>query len=406
MSTSFVYHAFGGKIYQYLRSDYEDGKLFLHLVKKDKHRCCPECRSRNVTFDGNEVSTVRTLPIGRKPVFLVLHLKVLVCRKCGARRVESRDLAEPRKSYTRAFARFARDLLREMTMLAAANFLGVGWDLVKGILRSNLERRAQRRSFRKVRRIAIDEIAIRKGHNYMTVVLDLDSGHVLFAAEGRDQKCLEPFFRRLRRARAKLEAVAVDMSEAYANAVRDYWKKPVAVVHDHYHLIANMNRVIDAVRREEQNRQEGAGKRVIKGSRYLLLYGRETLAERKPEKLARLDELLAANETLNRVYLLKESLRLLWSQGTKQAARDYLADWLAEARAVGNRRLTVFAATVESHAEGILAWYDHPITTGPLEGINNKIKVLKRKAYGFRDSAFFALRLLFIHEAKMELSGC
>jgi len=406
MSTSLVYHAFGARTYRYVRTDYEGNKVFLHLEKKDKHRCCPECRSRDITFDGNETSTVKTLPIGRREVFLVLHLKVLVCRKCGARRIESRDVAEPRKSYTRAFARFARDLLREMTMLAVANFLGVGWDLVKDILRTHLEKRAERRSFRKVRRIAIDEIAVRKGHSYMTVVLDLDTGHVLFAAEGKDAACLKPFFARLRCARAKLEAVAVDMSEAYASAVRDYWKKPVAVVHDHYHLIANMNRVIDAVRRDEQNRQEGEGKRVIKGSRYLLLYGRETLAERKPEKLAQLAELLAANETLNKTYLLKESLRLLWSQGTKQTARSFLDDWLAEARAVGNRHLGVFAATVESHAESILAWYDHPITTGPLEGLNNKIKVLKRKAYGCRDSAFFALRLLFIHESRMELLGC
>jgi transposase len=406
MSTSLVYHAFGAKSYRYLRSDYDGGKLYLHLEKKDKHRCCAACRSRDITFDGNETSTVKTLPIGRREVFLVLHLKVLVCRKCGARRNESRDVADPRKSYTRAFARFALDLLREMTMYAAAIFLRVGWDLVKEILRSNLQRRADRRSFRKVRRIAIDEIAIRKGQDYMTVVLDLDTGRVLFAAEGKDAKCLEPFFRRLRRARAKLEAVAMDMSEAYAKAVREYWKKPVAVVHDHFHLIAAMNKVIEVVRREEQNRLEREGKQVLKGIRYLLLYGREKLAERKPEKLAKLDEQLATNDTLNRIYLLKESLRLAWSHGTKQAARDFLDGWIAEARGVGNKRLSTFADTLEKNAESALAWYDHPITTGPLEGLNNKIKVLKRKAYGYRDMVFFALRLLFIHEAKMELAGC
>ena len=406
MSTSLVYHAFGGKAYRYLRSEYVDGAVHLHVEKKESYRCCAACRSRVVISDGNETSTVKTLPIGRKAVFLVLHLKVLVCRKCGARRNESREVADPRKSYTRAFARFALDLLREMTMYAASVFLGVGWDLVKEILRTNLERRAERRSFRKVRRIAIDEFALRKGHNYMTVVLDLDTGHVLFVAEGRDKKCLEPFFRRLRYARAKLEAVAIDMSDAYINAVRDYWKKPVAVVHDHYHLIANMNRAIDFVRREEQNRHEREGKAVIKGARYLLLYGRETLAKRKPERLAELDELLAANETLNRAYLLKESLRLLWSHGTKQAARDFVETWVADARAVGNKHMSVFADTLEKHADSVLAWYDHPITTGPLEGLNNKIKVLKRKAYGYRDAAFFALRLLFIHESKMELAGC
>ena len=195
------------------------------------------------------------------------------------------------------------------------------------------------------------------------------------------------------------------MNEAYSNYL-EYWKKPVAIVHDHYHLIANMNQVIDSVRREEQNRQEGEGKKIIKGSRYLLLYGRAKLTEKSPEKLAKLDDLLQANETLNKVYLLKESLRVLWSQGTKQAGQEYLYNWLAEARTVKNRKLTTFANTLESHAENILSWYDHPITSGPLEGLNNKIKVLKRKAYGFRDPVFFALRLLFIHEAKMELAGC
>jgi transposase len=406
MSTSLVYHAFGARTYRYVSSDYGGGKLHVHLEKKDQHRCCPECRSHDITFDGNEVSTVKTLPIGRREVFLVLHLKVLVCRKCGARRIESRDVAEPRKSYTRAFARFARGLLREMTMAAAAAFLDVGWDLVKDILRTHIERRAERRSFRKVRRIAIDEIAIRKGQDYMTVVLDLDTGHVLFAAEGKDAECLKPFFARLRYARAKLEAVAMDMSESYAKAVRDYWKKPVAVVHDHYHLIAAMNRVIDAVRRDEQNRHEREGKQVIKGVRYLLLYGREKLAERKPEKLAKLDELLAANDTLNKVYLLKESLRLAWRHDTKKTARDFLEGWIAEARGVGNKHLSTFADTIEKNLESAIAWYDHPITTGPLEGLNNKIKVFKRKAYGYRDMAFFALRLLFIHESRMELLGC
>jgi transposase len=406
MSTSLVYHAFGGKAYRYLRSEYVDGAIHFHVEKKESHRCCAACRSRDVVLDGNETSTVKTLPIGRKEVFLVLHLKVLVCRKCGARRNESREVADPRKSYTRAFARFALDLLREMTMYAVSIFLGVGWDLVKEILRTNLERRAERRSFRKVRRVAIDEFALRKGHNYMTVVLDLDTGHVLFTAEGRDKACLAPFFRRLRQARAKLEAVAMDMSEAYIVAVREFWPWSVAVVHDHYHLIAAMNRAIDFVRRDEQNRQERAGKSVIKGARYLLLYARETLAARRPERLAQLDELLAANETLNRAYLLKESLRLLWSHGSKAAARGFVADWIAEARAVGNRRLAVFADTLEKNAESVLAWYDHPITTAPLEGLNNKIKVLKRKAYGYRDAAFFALRLLFIHESRMQLVGC
>lgn len=405
MSTSLVYHAFGGKTYNYLRSEYREGAVYFHLEKKDQHRRCPECGSHDITFEDNAVSTVKTVPIGGKEVFLVLHLKVLKCRDCGARRQEDRDVAEPRKSYSRALARYVLDLVRHMTILAVAGHLKMGWDLVKSILKTSLEKKAKRRSWRKVRRIAIDEIAIRKGHRYMTVVLDLDTGWVLYAAEGKDQKALEPFFRRLRRSGAKLEAVVVDMNEAYANAIQAYWPRKVAVVHDHYHLVSNMNEVIDKVRRDEQNRIEGEGKRLIKGSRYLLLYAQETLAEEKPEKLPRLRALLAVNETLHQAYLLKEDLRLFWSLDSKDEARTFIEQWIVEARAMGNRHVTTFANTIASHIDRILAWYDHPITTGPLEGINNKIKVLKRTAYGYRDTEFFILRLLFLHETKLNLSG-
>jgi transposase len=379
-----MYHVYGARTYRYLKTEYRGGAVYYHIEKKDQHRRCVECKSRDITFDSLGEVTLKTVPSGGKQVFLVLHLRVLKCRKCGAKRQESRDVAEPRRSYTRQFANYVLDLAKQMTILAVAQHLHVGWDLVKDIVKSNLRRKAKRRSWRKVRRIAIDEIAIRKGHNYMTVVLDLDTGHVLYAAEGKDQKCLEPFFRRLRHARAKLEAVAMDMSDAYINAVQEYWPKQVAIVHDHYHIVSNMNDVIDKVRRLEQKRLEDKEERkVLKGSRYLLLYAREKLEKKKPEKLERLEELLAANETLHKVYLLKEELRLsFWSQPTKETARDFIEGWIAEAKSLDIKPLTTFAETIESRIDCILGWYDHPITTGPLEGLNNKIKVLKRRCFG------------------------
>jgi transposase len=404
MSTSLVYHAFGATTYDYQKTEYREGAVFIHLAKKGIHQCCVACRSPNVTREGCAVYPLRALPIGSKPVFLVLHLHVLNCKDCGALRQESRDVAEPRKSYTRAFARYVLELVAHMTMLDVANHLKVGWDLIKAILKTSLEKRAERRSWRRVERIAIDEIAIRKRHHYMTVVVDLDSGEVLYAAEGKDQKCLQPFFRRLRRAHAKLKAVAVDMSKAYSNAIREYWPRKVAIIHDHYHLVANMNALVDAVRRDEQNRLEAEGKQLIKGSRYLLLRASERLAQ-IPEKKARLDALLAINQTLHQVYLLKEDLRLFWKQDTKEEARTFIEDWIAEARRMQHPRVAAFATSVEEHIDQILAWYDHPITSGPLEGLNNKIKVLKRTAYGYRDMSFFALRLLFIHETEFQLAG-
>ncbi|MCP4680415.1 MAG: transposase [Deltaproteobacteria bacterium] len=130
------------------------------------------------------------------------------------------------------------------------------------------------------------------------------------------------------------------------------------------------------------------------------------LEKEKPEKVPRLEKLLAANETLHKVYLLKEDLRLFfWNQPTKDNARDFIEDWIEEAKSLELKPLTTFAKTVESKIDRILSWYDHPITTGPLEGLNNKIKVLKRMAYGYRDNEFFILRLLFLHETKVEMAG-
>ena len=405
MSTSLMFHAFGARRHDYLRTEYRQGAIYFHIETKSSKRRCVCCGSRQVTLHGTETQTLRTLPIGSRPVFLVLHLHDLHCRKCGAIRQEDRIVAAPMKRYTKAFGRFVLGLCKKMTISDVARHLGMGWHTVKGILKEHLEKRAARRSWRRVKRVAIDEIAIRKGHRYMTVIVDLTTGELLFTAEGRDHTCLKPFFHRLSRAGAKLEAIAVDMSHAYRKAIRDFGPPGVVVVHDRYHLVSAMNHVIDKVRRSEQNRQEEEGKKFIKGSRYLLLYAKENLAKKPPEKQERLERLLEANEILNKVYLLKEDLRQFWSHDSKKEAKTFIEDWCRQATAVGSTPLTAYAKTIQTHLPAILAWYDHPISTGPLEGLNNKIKVLKRTAYGYRDMKFFGLRLLFIHESKFKLAG-
>jgi transposase len=397
-----MYHAFGARTYRLQKTEYRGGAVYFHLVKK--HHECASCRSSAVGLDQMRSYSLRTVPIGGKPVFLVVALATLMCWNCGARQQEAREVAEPKKSYTRALGRLVNELSTKMTMLDIACYLGVGWDLVKSIIKERLQHRAKRRSWRGVRRIAIDEIAVRKGHRYMTIVVDLDSGRVLYFAEGKDHTSLKTFFQRLRRSRARLEAIAVDMSSAYLKAVNLYAPKGVLIVHDRYHVVAEMNGVVDKVRREEQNRLDAEGKKVIKGSRYLLLYGKEKL-EKLPKKQKRLDALLEANELLHKVYLLKEDLRLFWSQESKDKADDFIHSWCSEARKLGNSNVTRIANTIEQRREAILAWYDHPITTGPLEGLNNKIKVLKRTAYGYRDQAFFGLRILFLHETRFKLAG-
>jgi transposase len=227
---------------------------------------------------------------------------------------------------------------------------------------------------------------------------------VVFVGDGKGTAALENFWKRLRRARAKVVAVATDMSKAYIRAVRDNLPKAVHVF-DHFHVIKLFNDKLTALRRQlYRQASTDAERKILKGTRWLLLKNPENLDEERNE-LERLEEALALNKSLSIAYYLKEDLRQIWSQPDKRTARRVLRDWLARARASKIRILVQFAATLEEHQEGILNYYHYRISTGPLEGTNNKIQLMKRQAYGFRDHEFFKLKILGIHETKHALVG-
>jgi transposase len=200
-----------------------------------------------------------------------------------------------------------------------------------------------------------------------------------------------------------IEAVATDMSKAYIRAVRENLRGTVHVF-DHFHVIKLFNEKLSAFRRSLFHQLvTDAERKVLKGTRWLLLKNPENLDEERNE-VERLAEALDLNAPLATAYYLKEDLRQIWQQRSKATARRVLDDWLARARASGIGMLERFATTLEEHAEGILAWYDAPISTGPLEGTNNKIQLMKRQAYGFRDPEFFRLKILGIHETRHVVS--
>jgi transposase len=291
-----------------------------------------------------------------------------------------------------------------MTIQDVARHLQVSWDTIKEIQSANLQRRFGKPKLHKLKEIAIDEIAVGKGHRYLTVVLNLRSGAVVFVGDGKGVDALDIFWKRLRRARGQVRAVATDMSPAYIRAVRDHLPKAVHVF-DHFHVIKLFNEKLSDFRRALYLQASGDHERkVLKGTRWLLLKNPENLDDHRHER-QRLEEALRLNQPLALAYYLKEDLRQIWNQPNKRTARRVLRDWLARARASGIRMLVQFAATLEKHQEGVLNYYHYPISTGPLEGTNTKIQVMKRQAYGFRDYAFFKLKILGLHEAKHALVG-
>jgi transposase len=403
MSTSLLYHAFGIKGYRYVRTAYIEGQTLFTLGQEADTCRCSACGSADVVSRGHVERHFRALPIGPRPTFLVLPIPRVECRACGVVRQVDVAFADPRRSYTRRFERYVLELSRRMTIRDVAAHLGVGWDLVKDIQKRDLSRRYARPKLKHLRRIAIDEIAVAKGHRYMTIVMDLDSGAVVFVGDGKGADALKPFWKRLRPSGAKVEAVAMDMSAAYRGAVSTHLKGAV-IVFDHFHVIKLYNDKLSDLRRSLYHRAEADQKKVLKGSRWLLLKNPENLDADKDEK-ARLEEALALNKPLATAYYLKEDLRRLWEQPGKRFATAFLNDWLKRAEASGVRMLQQMARTLAAHRSGLLAYYDAMITSGPMEGTNNKIKTMKRTAYGFRDPAFFKLKILAIHETKYALVG-
>lgn len=314
------------------------------------------------------------------------------------------DFAEWRRTYTKTFERYVLGLSRHMTILDVANHLGVSWDVIKDIQKRYLSKKFKRPRLKHITRIAIDEISIGKGHQYLTVVLDLKTGAVIFVGDGKGADSLTPFFKRLRYSRAKIKAVAIDMSPAYIAAVLENLPKST-IVFDHFHVIKLYNDKLSELRRTLHREAEGPlQKQVLKGTRWLLLKNSQKLDEQKNEK-ERLEQALSLNKPLATAYYLKEDLKQVWIQDCKADAKAILTDWIKKAQSTSIAILKKFANTLAAHAFGILNYYNYPISTGPLEGTNNKIKTLKRQAYGFRDMEFFKLKIYGLHETKYALVG-
>jgi transposase len=403
MSTSLLYHAFAIRGYQYVRTEYQGGEVIFTIGQEPKTLRCEACGSRDVRPKGRVERRFRSLPIGCRSTAVVFPIPRVACQACGVVRQVKLQFADPRRTYTKAFERYALELSRSMTILDVARHLGVSWDIIKDIQKRDLSRRYAKPKLKNLGRIAIDEIAVAKGHRYLTVVLDLESGAVVFVGDGKGADALKPFWKRVRRCKAKITAVAMDMSPAYRNAVSTYLPK-ATIVYDRFHVIKLFNEKLSNLRRWLYHRANDEQKKVLKGSRWLLVKAAENLDPERDEE-ARLEEALKLNRPLALAYYMKEDLRQFWEQPGKTFAAAFLNDWIRRAKASGIHMLQQMAKTLEAHRTGLLAYYEFPISTGPLEGTNNKIKTMKRQAYGFRDHEFFKLKILGIHEAKYALVG-
>ena len=243
--------------------------------------------------------------------------------------------------YTHRLETFVTDLYPLMTVADLAAVTGLSWDTVKDIVKARLEKTHGHPRLKELRRLSIDELYLGRQKKFYTLVIDLDTGRIVWVAKGRGADALRRFWRALRLAKAKIEAVAMDMSAAYWAAVAENLPE-AAVVFDRFHIVKLVNEKLDDLRRALVREATGLMKRTVKGLRYLLLMRRENVAE---ERLPHLEEALRHNEPLSIGYLLKEALPLLWEQPNRAQMERFSHEWCQWAQDSGVRQTFPFVGT-------------------------------------------------------------
>lgn len=317
----------------------------------------------------------------------------LWCPDCGGPRLERLSWLSRYQRVTDRLAEACGRLLRAMPIQAVANFYGLGWHTAKNLDKALLSASLAEPDWSAIRYLAMDEFAVRKGDRYATVVIEPTRRQVLWIGEDRSRETARRFFEQLPGGVCeRIEAVAIDMTTAYELEIKAHCPR-AEIVYDLFHVVAKYGReVIDRVRVDEANRlrADKTARKVVKSSRWLLLRNRENL---KGDQKVRLNELLAANQSLLIVYLLKDELKRLWRYQRQGWAEKAWANWFDQAMSNGIPALKRFAQRLKSYLPGILARCRHPLHTSVLEGINNTIKVIKRRAYGYRDHEYFFLKI-------------
>jgi transposase len=316
------------------------------------------------------------------------------CRSCGKVKQEKLAWLSNNPFYTKRFAFFVGRRCRTSTIQDVARELHLDWSTVKELDKQYMQEQLRRAGTPAPRAIGIDEVSIRKGHTYRIVVSDLERHRpIWFGGQDRSEASMDLFYQWLRAAKNKRIRLAVmDMWKPFRNSTRSYAPQ-ASVLFDKFHVIRHLGEALDQVRKSEYARLRGKDRSVIKGQKYTLLSHRENLTL---DGRRSLHKLLQANQRLNVAYLLKESFGQLWHYRREVWARRFFENWKAALRWQRLKPYQKFAKMIDRHWDGIAAYCrpDNKVSLGFVEGLNNKIRVLQRRAYGLRDEEYLRLKIL------------
>ena len=346
---------------------------------------------------------MRDLDAGASRIYLAFEYRRVACPRCNAVKRETLSMLARSARFTQRFEDRIGQLCREMTIKRVAELNHLSWDQVwrmeKGYMRRLLE---QHPPSEQLRAIGVDEVSIRKGHTYAVVVADLDQRRPIWLdGQGRTEQDLKRFFDAMGPERCRtIEIAVMDMWKPFGKATRT--QAPNArIVYDKFHIMRHLSDALDQVRRSEYKRVNEKERKFIKGQRYTLLSHKANL---DTEGLRGLRMLLKANKRLHKAYLLKESFGQLWDYNHPAWARKFFENWKSQLRWQRLKPFEKFSEMIERHWDGIVSYChpDHKVSLGFMEGLNNKIRVIQRRAYGIKDQEYLMLKVItsFIKEPK------
>lgn len=337
---------------------------------------------------------VRDLSSGGFRILLEFSVRRVACCACGGVKREQLDFLADNPHFTRRFAFYVGRRCRQSSIRDVAKELKLTWDTVKALEMHYMHAQIARAGAPGPKAIGIDEISIRKGHNYRIVVSDLFRKRpIWFGGDDRSEASMAQFYDWLGPGKSsKIQLAVMDMWKPFRNVTRD--KAPrAAILFDKFHIMRHLGEALDKVRKAEYARLRGKDRRFIKGQKYTLLSHRDNLSLDGKRSLTLL---LAANKRLNTAYLLKEAFGQLWGYRREGWARRFFDNWRASLKWQRLKPYERFADMIDRHWDGIAAYCkpENKVSLGFVEGLNNKIRVLQRRAYGLKDKEYLRLKVL------------
>lgn len=354
---------------------------------------CPECGAELPVYDHAPERSWRHLDSCQFMTHLHARPPRVKCPKDGVRQAKL-PWAEPKARFTALFERLAIDVLRETSIAGATKILRLSWDEAHHIIERAVKRGLARKGELGSARIGVDEKSAAKGHRYITLVTNLETGTVEYVGDERKTESLNAFFVKLTpEQRAGIEAVAMDMWEPFQISVCTYVPDAAdKMVFDRFHIMQHMTKAVDAVRRQENKELEGTGDETLSGTKYLWLYSEENLPEKHRE---RFEQLRKADLRTARAWAIKENLRELWRCEDIDAAKEHWDNWHSWALRSQLKPIVAVAKMIHRHITNVLTYFKHRITNAVSEGINSKIQTIKKQAYGYRNRESFKMAIYF-----------